>query len=264
MKLILLVHSCFILFSIQEIEGEKDKFSETCFPSCPKSNGWEEKAGHCFFWPGLQMTWAEAEKFCNAKLCHLASVTNQEIHNFIRSKVNPENSASFFWVGGTDQEEEGEWKWTDGSDWSYTKWATQPKQPDDAHNDEDCLQITLNDFDGWNDINCGNNYQFVCSQRICQDDIVTTTTTTNNNNTDNNNNSSSSDKDIVLAVALPFGIILIVIIFVVCKYKCSKKKKEKNVKVDENEVYGVYQLGGDYERRYSTNEVVDNNLYYEQ
>ena len=208
------------------------------------------------------MTWAEAEKFCNAKLCHLASVTNQEIHNFIRSKVNPENSASFFWVGGTDQEEEGEWKWTDGSDWSYTKWATRPKQPDDAHKDEDCLQITLNDFDGWNDINCGNSYQFVCSQRICQEDIVTTS----NNNNNGNNNGTSSNKHIVLAVALPSGIIVIVIMIIIVayKYKCSKKKKEKNVKVDENEVYGVYQLGGDYERRYSTNEVVDNNLYYEQ
>ena len=44
----------------------------------------------------------------------------------------------------------------------------------------------------------------------------------------------------------------------------SKKRKEENVKVDENGVYGVYQLDEDYERRYSTNEVVDNNLYYEQ
>ena len=36
------------------------------------------------------------------------------------------------------------------------------------------------------------------------------------------------------------------------------------MQVDENTVYGVYQLGEDYERQDSTNEIVDNNLYYEQ
>ena len=46
--------------------------------------------------------------------------------------------------------------------------------------------------------------------------------------------------------------------------KCSKKKEEEKVEVDENTVYGVYQLGEEYERQYSTNEIVDNNLYYEQ
>ena len=70
-------------------------------------------------------------------------------------------------------------------------------------------------------------------------------------------------------VALCSGIIFIALLLSVLIVGCvarrfSKKKKEENVKVDENGVYGVYQLGEDYERRYSTNEVVDNNLYYEQ
>merc|ERR1711974_170484 len=137
----------------------------------------EEKAGRCFLWPGFHRTWAEAEKFCNAKNCHLASVTSPEIHDYIQSKVNPKNILSFFWIGGTDKEEEGEWKWTDGSDWNYEKWATQPiQQPDDKHSNEDCLQIYWNDSNGWNDQYCKGLFQFVCSQRIGQDDSVTTTT----------------------------------------------------------------------------------------
>ena len=31
---------------------------------------------------------------------------------------------------------------------------------------------------------------------------------------------------------------------------------------DENPVYGIYQLDEAYERQYSTNEAVDNNVYY--
>ena len=60
------------------------------------------------------------------------------------------------------------------------------------------------------------------------------------------------------------AIVLSVLIIGCVARRYSKKRKEENVKVDENGVYGVYQLGEDYERRYSTNEVVDNNLYYEQ
>ena len=42
-----------------------------------------------------------------------------------------------------------------------------------------------------------------------------------------------------------------------------KKKEEEEMRGDLNPVYGVYQLGETYERQYSTNEAVDNNLYYD-
>ena len=65
-------------------------------------------------------------------------------------------------------------------------------------------------------------------------------------------------------MALSSGIILIVLIAVACTVRNCSKKKEEEVEVDENTVYGVYQLGEEYERQYSTNEIVDNNLYNEQ
>ena len=47
-----------------------------------------------------------------------------------------------------------------------------------------------------------------------------------------------------------------------CKYKM--KRKGEKTSADLNPVYGIYQLGEAYERQYSTNEAVDNNIYYEQ
>ena len=61
------------------------------------------------------------------------------------------------------------------------------------------------------------------------------------------------------------GIILgMIIMSVIClAFKHKKKTEVEEMDVDENHVYGVYQLGEAYERQYSTNEAVDNNFYYE-
>ena len=67
-------------------------------------------------------------------------------------------------------------------------------------------------------------------------------------------------------VALPSGVAFIVIVLVIigcATYKCAKKKKEEEMEVDDNTVYGVYELGENYERVNSLNEIVDTNVYYE-
>ena len=59
--------------------------------------------------------------FCKENRGHLASVTTLEVHNCTQSKVDADDSRTFFWVGGTDQELEGKWTWTD---WNLIKWVT--------------------------------------------------------------------------------------------------------------------------------------------
>ena len=73
----------------------------------------------------------------------------------------------------------------------------------------------------------------------------------------------------VLEVALPSGILLLVIIIVAigCVKRKQRKRPEKKQEVmnaDENAVYEVHQLSETYERQYSTNEAVDSNDYYAQ
>ena len=73
----------------------------------------------------------------------------------------------------------------------------------------------------------------------------------------------------VVEVAIPSGIILLVlgILIVICCMRKQRKRpeeKQEEVDADENPVYGVYQLSETYERQYSTDEAVDNNDYYGQ
>ena len=72
-----------------------------------------------------------------------------------------------------------------------------------------------------------------------------------------------------LEVALPTGILVLLIIIVAIgcimrKQRKRPEKKEEEMNADENPLYGVYQLSETYERQYSTNEAIDNNDYYAQ
>ena len=232
---------------------------------------------HCYWFSSIQRNWGEAKKYCETEEGHLASITNPKIHDYIRSKVKSKHHETWFWVGGTDQGNENNWRWTDGSTWVFTKWAT--KQPDNrwwwtwkGWKGEHCLQIWK---EGWNDQNCDSKIRFVCSRKIClrRDHGNQTIDSENNSSrpTDtikqetNTSNVSNSRSDLpIIEVAIPSGVFLIVSVLVVicCLIRKRPKKKQETMNADLNPVYGVYELTETYERLYSTNEAVDNNHYY--
>ena len=71
------------------------------------------------------------------------------------------------WIGGYFDSHN--WKWVDGSDWSYTNWY--PEQPDDSSN-----AITFNCV--WADDGVGKwDDAFIANAFICQLKVDNSTTT---------------------------------------------------------------------------------------
>ncbi len=64
---------------------------------CP-AGGWELFDGHCYLAVTTKATWVNAEKVCNNKGGHLASVHSAAENTFIRSLI----SSGSQWIGGTD------------------------------------------------------------------------------------------------------------------------------------------------------------------
>ena len=160
-----------LFFTIQQTKANNEK---RCVLSC--SEGWDKQDGNCYLWPNITKTWEEATEYCEQRGGHLASVKNEEIDKYIRSKVGKIrdkdhgffNQPTYPWIGGTDQEQEGIWKWSDGSPLNFTKWGNG--QPDDWKKSEDCLQFNgERTIDGWNDLECEEHQMFVCSRSICPD-----------------------------------------------------------------------------------------------
>merc|ERR1719167_1866224 len=97
---------------------------------------WEAHDDRCYFWSTNTKTWNEAEAFCQQENGHLASITSEAINQYVMEGMNI-RGLGWTWVGGNDIDEEGTWKWTDGSSFQFTFWYSG--QPDNHGGNEDCM-----------------------------------------------------------------------------------------------------------------------------
>ena len=99
--------------------------------------------------------WTDAKYFCEEKGGHLATITSAEEDNIIYQLVK--DFQNHYWLGGTDQDNEGEWKWITGEAFNYTNW--NEAQPDNYENED---YLCMYNYNGkWNDYS-GNLFGFIC------------------------------------------------------------------------------------------------------
>jgi hypothetical protein len=101
-------------------------------------------AGHHYFLCVKLMAWKEAKEYAESVGGHLATITSKEENDWIIQTFSPLLN---YWLGGTDEDEEGKWKWITGEEWKYSLWYKD--QPDNYKGNEHSLQIWSNGF--WND-----------------------------------------------------------------------------------------------------------------
>ena len=109
-------------------------------------------------------SWTEAEKVCQKIGGHLAMPKTNDELNFIISIAKKYNFNGL-WIGGTDQEQEGIWKWADGSTIVNNNWNSG--EPNNLNGNEHYMEIyTSGDAAGkWNDLadtNVGAISGFIC------------------------------------------------------------------------------------------------------
>jgi hypothetical protein len=107
-------------------------------------------------------SWAQAEANAVSLGGHLVTIGNQSeqiflSNNFISNTVpiipaSSENIANNHWIGLTDKDQEGVFKWISGEDATYTNWAL--REPNNHNSGEDYVHLMYLDERGkgvWND-----------------------------------------------------------------------------------------------------------------
>ena len=133
------------------------------------AEGWEANGDHCYLFGVEKKNWTAAEDFCRGEGGHLATVNTNATKEFVLDGLAKRN-LDFTWIGGSDIEEEGFWKWTDCTPWEAEFWA--PGEPNNG-NKANCIHLILR-FDPvpqlnqkWNDWSCNQEIEFLCSKKVC-------------------------------------------------------------------------------------------------
>ncbi|XP_039628384.1 C-type lectin domain family 4 member M-like [Polypterus senegalus] len=124
-------------------------------PHLPDDPDWRSFNGHHYYFSKTTTNWAEAKEWCRSRDSYLVVISSSEEKTFI-SRSMTERS----WVGLSDSEAEGVWKWTTGESVQGSFWAKG--EPNDDKNNEDCGEIMNNDY--LNDSNCEDRKYWVCEK----------------------------------------------------------------------------------------------------
>jgi protein disulfide-isomerase len=101
-----------------------------------------------------EYTWHEAKMDAEDRGGHLATVTSPEEWEIICSLFDADFRQITTWLGATDEEEEGVWKWVTGEAWTFEAW--NPGEPNNDYDGaEDYLHVWRYDefpaSQSWND-----------------------------------------------------------------------------------------------------------------
>ena len=141
---------CFVKADLSVLKAEADAIEQEF-----SGDGYKFYGGHTFRYIPIKATWKNAKAVCEALGGHLATSTSAEKNAFLLSIVS---AAS--WLGGTDEETEGVWKWVTGEAWSYTNW--NKAQPDNAFAEgEHYLQLYY-PAGNWNDARAVVALGYIC------------------------------------------------------------------------------------------------------
>ncbi|KAL4648581.1 CD209 antigen-like protein E [Arapaima gigas] len=127
---------------------------------CPQ--GWRQLNSMLYYISTEKKSWASSRQHCRQRGGDLVIISSQEEQNFI-SKLNGE-----FWIGLSDTDKEGTWKWVDGTTVTKRNGYWMEKQPDDYNKMEDCAVTFCTGVVSqktWNDIPCHSTKFFICEKK---------------------------------------------------------------------------------------------------
>ncbi|XP_078694695.1 uncharacterized protein LOC144923752 isoform X2 [Branchiostoma floridae x Branchiostoma belcheri] len=127
---------------------------------CPA--GYQPFGDACFKAFDEAKDYATAEAVCAAEGGILAEPRNIAVNDFLITLKTALNPRVRFWLGLSDREKEGTWRWNNGEELdrnSFASWAEG--EPNQAGN-EDCAVVEADSK--WNDVPCRLRYRFICQR----------------------------------------------------------------------------------------------------
>src|SRR5699024_2711257 len=111
----------FLLEIDSNIKMENENLNENISQNIPQDAATFN--GHSYYCYEEELSWKDAQNACETMGGHLATITSEEESMFIIDLIQSGDKYAY-WLGGTDEKEEGVWKWITNEAWSYENWIS--------------------------------------------------------------------------------------------------------------------------------------------
>ncbi|XP_054911352.1 C-type lectin domain family 4 member E-like [Poeciliopsis prolifica] len=135
---------------------------------------WDQYEEKCYYFNTMRFSWNDSKRSCMVLGSDLVKIDSREEQMFLVERLRGlmEDDEDMFWIGLTDQKEEGKWLWVDRSalDESLSFWSD--KEPDNRSKDgassADCGRMGRkrehDDLQSWFDISCYYPHKCICEK----------------------------------------------------------------------------------------------------
>uniref|UniRef100_A0A8V0XRY1 Macrophage mannose receptor 1 n=1 Tax=Gallus gallus TaxID=9031 RepID=A0A8V0XRY1_CHICK len=139
--------------------AEESGEAEVTYPGCQK--GWMKHGFYCYSIGQLPATFSEAKLICEENKAHLATVRDRYEQAFLTSIIGFK-PVKYFWIGLSDMEEQGTFRWAGGDPVIFTHWnmGMPGREPG-------CVAMRTGTSAGlWDILNCEEKNLFLCKQLV--------------------------------------------------------------------------------------------------
>uniref|UniRef100_A0A8C9XR88 C-type lectin domain-containing protein n=1 Tax=Sander lucioperca TaxID=283035 RepID=A0A8C9XR88_SANLU len=122
---------------LTEMAKELDRLQQN--KTCPAE--WRMFSSSCYLLSAESGSWEKGRQYCRDRGADLVVIDSSEEQMFLSKCIKKDTQ---YWIGLTDRDEEGTWKWVDGTPLTLKNWRRE--QPDNGRGDprcgeEDCAHI---------------------------------------------------------------------------------------------------------------------------
>ncbi|XP_067371894.1 CD209 antigen-like protein C [Channa argus] len=148
-----------------ELSSIKDKLTELLQDRIPEQKktcpaGWMMFSYSCYLLSTESGSWTKGREDCRKRGADLVVINSAEEQTFLSPFTRMRS-----WIGLSDRDEEGTWRWIDGTLLTLTNWD-EGEPNDNGASGEDCAEINFQKRYRWNDLSCEVSLQWICEKKV--------------------------------------------------------------------------------------------------
>ncbi|XP_076874446.1 CD209 antigen-like protein D isoform X1 [Brachyhypopomus gauderio] len=148
------------------LTAERDQLKRKADVCCHESKEEASRQGWRYFNSSMyyvftgRKNWNESRQDCRERGADLVIINSREEQEFLSQHLG----SSQAWIGLTDTDSEGVWKWVDGTALTTGYWSSG--EPNSLVGDEDCVVYDFGPNTTWNwaDYPCTRNFIWICEK----------------------------------------------------------------------------------------------------